>query len=89
MVKKADVNTSDSGFAIGKKNYIYLIIGFIIIVIGFLLMIGGKSDNPNVFNEKELFSFRRITFAPLIVLFGFAFEVWAIMKKPKESDKVS
>jgi len=50
-----------------------------------LLMIGGKSDDPNVFNKDEIFSFRRITLAPLVVLAGFVFEIWAIMKKPKEN----
>ena len=69
-------------FAISKENYKLLIIGFIIIVIGFLLMIGGHSDDPNVFN-REIFSTRRIVIAPLVVVFGFAFEIWAIMKKPK------
>jgi hypothetical protein len=72
-------------FALGKENYFLLSIGFVIIIIGFLLMIGGKSDNPNIFNGKEIFSFRRITLAPVIVLFGFIFEIWAIMKKPKET----
>jgi hypothetical protein len=62
-------------------------VGFVIIIVGFLLMVGGKSTDPNIFNEKELFSFRRITIAPIIVLIGFAFEIWAIMKKPKASDK--
>jgi membrane-bound ClpP family serine protease len=69
-------------FPLQKENYILLIIGFAIIMIGFLLMMGGKSDDPNVFNP-EIFSFRRITLAPIVVLFGFVFEVWAIMKKPK------
>ena len=46
-------------------------------------MAGGGSDDPNVFNE-EMFSFRRITLAPLLVLFGFAFEIYAIMKKPEK-----
>jgi len=87
MTKKSDVKETNSGFALGKENYIYLIIGFAIIITGFLLMIGGKSTDPNVFNEKEIFSFRRITLAPIVVLIGFAFEIWAIMKKPKESDK--
>ena len=59
-------------------------IGVGIIIIGFLLMTGGGSEDPNVFNEDELFSFRRITLAPLVVLFGFIFEIWAIMKKPKD-----
>ena len=76
---------SDIHFALGKENYKLLIIGFAIIILGFILMIGGKSDDPNVFNEEELFSFRRITLAPIVVLFGFLFEIYAIMKKPKET----
>jgi hypothetical protein len=48
-------------------------------------MTGGKSDDPNVFNP-EIFSFRRITLAPIILLFGFAFEIYAIMKKPKSNN---
>lgn len=73
---------TNSGFAIGKQNYILLMIGFIIIVIGFILMAGGASDDPNVFSE-EIFSFRRITLAPIIVLFGFIFEIFAIIISPK------
>lgn len=73
-------------FALGRENYILLAIGFAIIVVGFLLMLGGKSDDPNVFNEK-IFSFRRITLAPLVVLAGFIFEIWAIMKRPKPTDE--
>ncbi len=83
MAKKEN-NNSPPNYALGKENYILLVIGFIIIVTGFLLMIGGKSDDPNVFNEDEIFSARRITIAPIIVLFGYLFEIWAIMKKPKE-----
>lgn len=73
-------------FPLQKDNYILLIIGFAIIMIGFLLMMGGKSDDPNVFNP-EIFSFRRITLAPIVVLFGFVFEIWAIMKKPKTEEQ--
>ncbi|HIS34517.1 MAG TPA: DUF3098 domain-containing protein [Candidatus Avirikenella pullistercoris] len=75
--------------ALGKQNYILLIIGFAIIVIGFILMTGGGSDDPAVFNAEELFSFRRITLAPIIVLFGFGFEIYAIMKvtKPKKEQE--
>jgi membrane-bound ClpP family serine protease len=80
MAKKG---TGKEDFALGPENYKLLIIGFVIIVIGFLLMIGGKTDDPAVFNEEEIFSFRRITLAPLVVLFGFIFEIYAIMKKPK------
>lgn len=76
----------EAEFALGKENYYLLIIGFVIIIIGFLLMAGGKSENPNVFNKDEIFSFRRITLAPIVVLFGFIFEIFAIMKKPKTEE---
>lgn len=77
---------ANMGFALGKHNYKLLAIGFAIIVIGFLLMLGGKTDDPSQFNEK-IFSFRRITLAPVIVLIGFVFEIWAIMKKPGKSEE--
>lgn len=78
-------NNGKESFALGKENYLLLVIGFAIIVLGFVLMIGGKSEDPNVFNEEEIFSFRRITLAPMVVLAGFIFEIWAIMKKPRSS----
>lgn len=70
-------------FALGPENYKLLAIGFGIIVLGFLLMLGGRSEDPNEFSEK-IFSFRRITLAPIVVLAGFAFEIWAIMKKTQD-----
>ena len=85
MAKKK-IENDKSDFPLQKENYILLVIGFAIILIGFLLMIGGKAENPNEFNP-EIFNFRRITLAPIVVLFGFAFEIWAIMKKPKESEE--
>lgn len=82
-MKTLEENKSE--FAFSKENYILLIIGFAIIVIGFMLMVGGKAEDPNVFNE-EVFSFRRITLAPIVVIIGFAVEFWAIMKKPKTNE---
>lgn len=72
-----------TGFAFGKENYRLMLIGVAIIIIGYLLMIGGGSEDPNVFNP-EIFSPRRITVAPVVILIGFVFEIYAIMKKPKE-----
>jgi len=82
-IKEKTINTY--GFALGKENYKLLAIGFAIIVAGFILMVGGGSDDPEVFNP-EIFSFRRITLAPLLLLFGFAFEIYAILKKPKDTN---
>jgi len=85
-MKKEKTNTmkgKDDNFALGPKNYKMIAIGFGIIIIGFILMAGGRSDDPNVF-DPAIFSFQRVTLAPLIVLFGFIFEIWAIMKKTED-----
>jgi len=81
VAKKED--EKKAGFALGRENYKLMAIGFAIIIIGFILMAGGKSDDPKVFSE-DIFSFRRITVAPLLVLAGFIFEIYAIMKRPRE-----
>lgn len=65
---------------LGIKNYKLILLGIVLIIIGFLLMLGGGSDDPNVFNP-EMFSMRRIVIAPLVLLGGLMFEIYAIMKK--------
>lgn len=70
----------DEKMALTMKNYILLLAGFAVIVLGFALMCGGGSDDPEVFNY-EMFSWRRITLAPILVIGGFAFEIYAIMKR--------
>lgn len=77
------MGSSKSGF-FSKQNYILLIIGVAIVLFGFLLMSGGGSEDPTQFNE-DIFSPRRITVAPIVVLFGYIFVVYAIMKNPKDS----
>ena len=67
----------------GRDNYLWVIIGLAFLLIGFLLMIGGGSDNPDVFNEA-IFNFRRLTLAPILVLIGFGIQIYAIMKRPKK-----
>ena len=68
-------------FLFKKKNYLWMIIGLVVIATGFILMSGGSSNDPNVFNE-EIFSWRRIRLAPAIVILGFAIEVYAILLNP-------
>lgn len=77
-------NIEEGGFALPKKNILYIIAGFAIMILGYVLMSGGGSDNPDVFNH-EMFSFRRITLAPVVILIGMVVEIWAIMHigKPK------
>ena len=71
------------GFAFGRENYMLLLAGFATIVIGYFLMAGGGTDDPTQFNAEELFSPRRITVAPIVILIGFVIIVVAIMRKPK------
>ena len=66
-----------------KENYKWMLIGFIVIIIGLLLMIGGKSPDPNQFHRDEVYSFRRITLAPIVILAGFVIEIYAIFRKPR------
>ena len=66
-----------------RDNYKWMLIGLIVMAIGFFLMAGGKSADPNVFNDNEIYSFRRITLAPFLIVGGLVIEIVAIIKKPK------
>lgn len=79
----APKNTSQpkSAFVFGKKNYIFMFIGLAVIALGFILMAGGGSTDPNVFDEA-VFSTRRIHIAPMLVIAGFAIEIYAILLNP-------
>lgn len=67
----------------GRENYIYMLAGLVIIALGFLLMAGGKSADPTKFNADDVYSARRITIAPLLIIIGFILEIIGIMKKTK------
>ena len=71
------------GNLFGRENYIWMIAGIVVIAIGFLLMAGGRSSDPNVFSAEDVYSARRITVAPLLIICGFIIEIIGIMKKSK------
>jgi hypothetical protein len=68
-----------------KKNYYVLITGIVLIALGYLLMIGGGSEDPNEFNPA-IFSFQRITLAPMVCMVGFVTIIVAIMWRPKVAE---
>jgi hypothetical protein len=70
-------------FPFHKENYKYLFLGLILLALGFILMIGGGSDDPNVFSNS-IFDTQRLTIAPLLLIAGFAVEMWAVLKRPSE-----
>lgn len=74
------VDKQDEKMPLAKRNYLLLLIGFGVIVLGMILMLGGQSASPEEFNYA-MFSFRRITLAPILIVAGFAFEIYAILKR--------
>lgn len=84
MAKKQNKKTGQ--FLFGRRNYVIMSIGIVVILLGFILMVGGGSDDPLVFNES-IYNFRRIRIAPTIVLIGLAIEVYAIMANPIKKNK--
>jgi len=73
-------------FAFGKSNYKWLLIGLAFLFMGYLLMIGGGSDDPNVFNYG-MFNFQRLTLSPILLMAGYITGIYAIMKKPEKSNQ--
>ncbi|MFI3282128.1 MAG: DUF3098 domain-containing protein [Rikenellaceae bacterium] len=80
MNKKIEKGSTESQMPLTERNYKILLIGFVLIVLGFVLMAGGGSDDPMVFNY-EMFSWRRITLAPIVVTLGFVVEIYALLSK--------
>ena len=78
--KKTEPAQEDPRMPLTRRNYILLAIGFAVILLGFVLMTGGGSDSPYEFNYA-MFSWRRITLAPILVVGGFVLEIYAILKR--------
>lgn len=78
MEKFEDKN--EEKMPLSKFNYLLIIIGAVIIIGGMLLMLGGTPATPETFSD-DIFSWQRITLAPVVIVLGFAFEVFAIMKR--------
>ncbi|HBH07073.1 MAG TPA: DUF3098 domain-containing protein [Flavobacteriales bacterium] len=76
-------NQSADQLAFTRLNYILLIVGAVLILVGFLLMSGGGSDDPNVFSDA-IFSTRRLTVSPIIIVLGYLTVLYSIMKKTGE-----
>ena len=68
---------SDQTFALGRDNYILMAIGAVFMIIGYFLMAG----------TENIFSFTKTSLSVIFVIFGFLFEIYAIMKKPKEKSE--
>ena len=86
ITKKKEVTETSENHKVmpfGKQNYILVLIGIALLVLGFILMIGGGSNDPDVFNEK-MFDFQHITLSTILILTGFVVEIIAIFWKGKK-----
>jgi hypothetical protein len=75
-------------FVFKARNYSLLLISVSILVLGFLLMTGEGNYDMKGFNE-DIYSFRRITLSPIILLSGYVLMIVSIMTgsgKPKNSN---
>ena len=79
-MKRGSVEDGNKRMPLSTKNYYMMLAGVIVIVIGFILMSGGGDHTATEFDES-IFSFRRITLAPIVVIAGFVLEIFAIMKR--------
>ncbi len=78
----------NSVMALSRENFKYIIVGCVIVIVGFILMSGGGTEDPTQFNKEELFSFRRITLAPFLVMLGYGVVLFGILKRPKKGTTI-
>lgn len=64
-----------------KENYMYIGIGAGLIALGLILMLGGRMEDPNVWDESVIYSARRMVLAPIVILAGLGMQIYAIFKK--------
>jgi hypothetical protein len=63
-----------------------MIIGGVVIALGMFLMSGGKNPDPNNFDTNLVYSKTRITIAPILIVAGLLIEIYAIFKKPRQTE---
>jgi hypothetical protein len=82
-VVEKEIITNKPAYLFDKENLLWMLGGVAVMIIGFLLMAGGRSEDPNVFDPKEVYSTTRITIAPILILAGLVILVIAIFRHPK------
>jgi hypothetical protein len=65
----------------GRNNYKFILIGLGLIFLGLALMSGGHMPSPDVWDESLIYSWRRITLAPMVIIAGLLVNVYAIFVK--------
>ncbi|MCF0177901.1 MAG: DUF3098 domain-containing protein [Bacteroidales bacterium] len=74
-----------AGYSVSRKGVKMILVGLILMVSGYILMIGGGSASPDSFNY-DMFDFRRLVAAPLLIIMGIVVIISSIMSKPSEKE---
>ena len=74
---------SGKNYLFNKRRYRVLFLSILIIALGFIIMSGGESSDPDIFNN-EIYNFRRIRLAPIMVVSGFVLCIFSILYKDKK-----
>jgi len=77
---KSSKSSSSQELVYGKVNFKWMLIGLAFIILGFILMSGGSMPSPDVWDDNLIYSRRRITIAPLVLVIGLGIQVYAIFK---------
>lgn len=71
--KETTPKTQSSGMVFGKINYQFMLASILVVALGFFLMSG----------TTDIYSFTKITLAPIVVIAGFALGFVSILVRPK------
>ena len=74
---------SKPAFLFQQMNYIIILIAVCLLTLGYILMSGGNTQEPTQFNT-EIYSFQRISIAPIIIVAGYILAIYAIMHRSKK-----
>ncbi|NBB88668.1 MAG: DUF3098 domain-containing protein [Bacteroidetes bacterium] len=78
---KSVKDNTDIELLFGRKNYMWIFIGLALLALGFILMLGGEQTSSDVWEPDRIYSFRRITLAPVLILVGLGIQIYAIFKR--------
>ena len=82
--KSKTKSNPDNAVMIFSKEQLYIMLGgFLVVVLGLVMMSGGAMDDPNEWDANKIYSFRRLTLAPFLILLGMGIEVYALFRKSK------
>ena len=79
-MEKEKENNAEGKFAITPKGLRTLLLGLVIMVSGYILLCGGGLKDPQLFSQ-DMFDFRRLVAAPVVIVCGIIIEIVAIMKR--------